>query len=97
MAINEHAELVQVIARLERQRDELSGAILALRSVLGEPTTDESQLVPLKRAAGETQFSRETIRQWLCKRVIIGRQVGGRWFVSERSLDHHIRQRSACR
>jgi hypothetical protein len=86
-------EFLGVLAHLEIHAEQRDAALAALRTTIAANTpTDE--LVPLKVAAGHTQFSAETIRLWASKQLIKGERRGGRWFVDRQSLAERIRCRS---
>jgi hypothetical protein len=87
-------EFLGVLAHLEIHAEQRDAALVALRTTIATKT---DELVPLKVAAGHTQFSVETVRLWASKRLIKSERRGGRWFVDPQSLVDHIRSQSpAC-
>jgi hypothetical protein len=87
-------EFLGVLAHLEIHAEQRDAALAALRTTIAGNTPIDDLLVPLKVAAGRTQFSAETIRLWALKRLIKSERRGGRWFVNPRSLAERIRRRS---
>jgi hypothetical protein len=84
-------EFLGVLAHLEIHAEQRDAVLAALRTTVATKT---DELVPLKVAAGHTQFSAETIRLWASKRLIKSERRGGRWFVDPQSLAERIRRRS---
>lgn len=86
-------ELLAVLARLERQRNEFAQTIESLRQTVNDG--DPPNFIPLKAAAGRTRYSVETVRQWVVRGIVIGKRVGGRWLVELGSLEAYVRQRTS--
>ena len=87
-------QLRQVLVGLEAQREALSQAILTLRQALDVHDAPEA-FVPLKRAAFDTDYCVETLRQWIVAGLVAGQRRGGRWFVSVASLRRYLETRAS--
>jgi hypothetical protein len=86
-------EFLGLLSHLEIHAEQRDAALAALRTTIAANTPID-ELVPLKVAAGQSQFNAETIRLWASKRLIKSERRGGRWFVDPQSLAERIRCRS---
>ena len=52
----------------------------------------DTQEVSAASAAYDLEISRERVVRLVQKRLLVGRVVGGRWFVDSRSIEQYKRQ-----